>query len=104
MRGHTMEGNKITEIHKNFLNVFLKNPEPGDSVRDSIATALGLPEKIGIVLETEKTDGKKYAHVKWIGYTEDSDVTDEELVGVKTIESQWVLFSDLAVLVKAIEE
>lgn len=99
-----MEGNPITEIHKNFLNVFLKNPQPGDSVRDSIATALGLPEKVGIVLEIDKDNGKRYAHVKWIGYTDDSDITEEELLGISTKDTQWVLFTDIVVLVKAIEE
>ena len=69
-----------------------------------IATALGLPEKIGIVLETERNEGKKYAHVKWIGYTEDSVATEEDLLGVKTKNTQWVLFSDIIVLAKAIDE
>ena len=99
-----MKSDYTTDIHKNFLNVFLKNPQPGDSVRDAIATALGLPEKIGIVLETERNEGKKYAHVKWIGYTEDSVATEEDLLGIKTKNTQWVLFSDIIVLAKAIDE
>jgi hypothetical protein len=99
-----MEGNYITEIHKNFLNVYLKNPQPGDSVCDAAASALGLPEKVGIVLETEKNEGKKYARIKWIGYTDESDTTEEDLLGIKTKDTQWMLFTDIVVLVKAIEE
>ena len=94
----------MVAIHRNFLNVFLKNPQPGDSVKDATAKTLELPEKIGIVLDVDKTDGQRYAHVQWVGYVEDSDFTDEELLGIKTKEPEWCLFSDLDIMVKAIEE
>ena len=99
-----MEEKTISEIHKNFLSVFLKNPQQGDTVKDSIATSLGLPEKLGIVLEINKLEGRRYANIKWIGYTEESDITDEDLLGLEGKKNEWVLFTDLEVTVKAIEE
>lgn len=99
-----MEEKPIASIHKNFLNVFLKNPQPGDSVKDATAKSLGLPEKIGVVLDIDKVAHQKYAHVQWIGYTEDSYFTDEELLGIKNKTPEWFLFSDLIIVVKAIEE
>jgi|TARA_R110002020_G_scaffold185624_4_gene383318 hypothetical protein len=91
-------------IHKNFLNVFLKNPQPGDSVRDVGAVALGLPEKIGVVLDVDKIEGQRYAFVRWIGYTEDSELTDDELTNIETKSPEWCSFLDLNIMVKAIEE
>ena len=99
-----MEGKIISDIHKNFLSIFLKNPQPGDTVKDSIATSLGLPEKIGTVLRIDKLEGTKYANIQWIGYTNESDITDEDLVGLRGKKSEWVLFSDIEVTVKAIDE
>ena len=81
-------------IHKNFLNVFLKNPQPGDSVRDVGAVAL----------DVDKIEGQRYAFVRWIGYTEDSELTDDELTNIETKSPEWCSFLDLNIMVKAIEE
>ena len=99
-----MEKKSTLFIHKNFLNVFLKNPQPGDSVKDAAAGDLGLPEKIGVVLDVDKVEGQKYAFVRWIGYTENSEFTDDELLDIKTKDPEWCSFLDLNIMVKAIEE
>ncbi len=73
----------------------------GDVVSDVASAYLGLPEKVGIVIERKVKNKINFYHVVWIGYT---NKDNEAQVTKDPGSPEWMPESSLEVLVSAINE
>ena len=93
-------------MFKKYAKVKEKKIKLGDVVYDALAKQLKIPEKVGVVVETNREQKFTFnmCRVKWIGHLGDLDITKEDMENIRNKKPKWILEIELKVLVSAIDE